>query len=174
MRTLLAVTLLAVASPAHPAVVGTSSNGFEVQYTVDLVVPPETTMSAFSNIGAWWDPKHTYSSDAGNLRLSLQPGGCFCERFPEGGGVEHMHVTYVDPGKRIVMTGSLGPLLYEATTGVMDVQVKPTAAGSQLTLDYKVAGFAGGGAAKMAPDVDSVLTEQLKRFRKFATSRPRT
>ena len=33
-----------------------------------------------------------------------------------------MRVTYVDPGKRIVLTGSLGPLLYEATAGVMDVQ----------------------------------------------------
>jgi uncharacterized protein YndB with AHSA1/START domain len=174
MRILLAVTLLAAASPAHSAVVSASANGFEVQYTLDLVVPPETTMNAFSNVGAWWDPKHTYSGDAANLRLSVQPGGCFCERFPDGGGVEHMRVTYVDPGKRIVMTGSLGPLLYEATTGVMDVEVKPTAAGSQLTLDYKVSGFANGGAAKMAPDVDNVLAEQLKRFRKFATSRPRT
>ena len=35
-----------------------------------------------------------------------------------------MRVTYVDPGKRIVLTGALGPLLYEATTGVMDIQVK--------------------------------------------------
>ena len=174
MRILLALTLLGVASPAYPAVVSASPNGFEVQYTVDLVVPPETTMSAFSNIGAWWDPKHTYSSDAGNLRLNLQPGGCFCERFPHGGGVEHMHVSYVDPGKRIIMTGSLGPLLYEATNGVMDVQVKPTAAGSQLTLDYKVAGFAKGGGDKMAADVDSMLADQLRRFRTFATSRPRT
>jgi uncharacterized protein YndB with AHSA1/START domain len=174
MRSFVALALLAIASPAYSAVVSASSNGFEVQYTVDLVVPPETTMSAFSNIGAWWDPKHTYSSDAGNLRLNLQPGGCFCERFPDGGGVEHMHVTYVEPGKRIIMTGSLGPLLYDATTGVMEVQVKPTAAGSQLTLDYKVAGFAKGGAEKVAPDVDGVLADQLKRFRKFATSRPRT
>jgi hypothetical protein len=82
-------------------------------------------------------------------------------------------VTFVEPGKRVVMTGALGPLLYEATTGVMDVQIKLNAGGSQLVLDYKVAGFANGGAAKLAAAVDAVLADQLKRFRTYATSRPR-
>ena len=50
---------------------------------------------------------------AANLSLDAAPGGCFCERLPNGGGVEHMRVTYVEPGKRIVLTGSLGPLLYK-------------------------------------------------------------
>jgi len=102
------------------------------------------------------------------------PGGCFCERFPKGGGIEHMRVTYVDPGKRVLLTGALGPLLFEATAGVMDVQVKSSAGGSQLTLDYRAAGFAKGGAEKLAPLVDQVLSEQLKRYRTFAASRPRT
>ncbi len=64
-------------------------------------------------------------------------------------------------------------MLYEATTGVMDVQVKTIAGGSQLILDYKVAGFANGGADKLAPAVDGVLAEQLKRFRVYATGRPK-
>jgi hypothetical protein len=124
---------------------------------------------------AWWDPEHTYSGDSANLTLSLIPGGCLCERIPKTrGGVEHLHVAYVEPGKRVVLTGALGPLLYEATTGVMDVQVKTIAGGSQLTLDYKVAGFANGGADKLAPAVDEVLTDQMKRLRAYATSRPKT
>jgi hypothetical protein len=65
-------------------------------------------------------------------------------------------------------------LLYEATTGVMDVQVKTAAGGSQLILDYKVAGFANGGADKLAAAVDSVLAGQMKRFRTYAAGRPRT
>ena len=152
-----------------------SANGFEVRETLPLVVPPEVAFKAFGELPAWWDPEHTYSSDSSNLRLELVAGGCFCEHIPKtGGGVEHMHVVFVDPGKRILMTGSLGPLLYEATTGVMDVQVKTIAGGSQLTLDYKVAGFANGGADKLAPAVDGVLAEQLKRFRTYAASRPKT
>jgi hypothetical protein len=85
-----------------------------------------------------------------------------------------MRVTYLDPGKHVIMTGSLGPLLYEATSGVMDVQVKSTAGGSQLTLDYRAAGFFKGGADKLAPAVDEVLASQLKRLRAYATARPRT
>ena len=51
-----------------------------------------------------------------------------------------MRVAYVEPGKRIVLTGSLGPLLYLRTTGVMDVEVR--AAGTEPdTLDYRAAGF---------------------------------
>jgi hypothetical protein len=71
-----------------------------------------------------------------------------------------------------VLTGALGPLLYEAVTGVMDVQVKTIAGGAQLTLDYKAAGFAKGSADKLAPAVDSVLAAQMKRYRAYATSRP--
>jgi uncharacterized protein YndB with AHSA1/START domain len=173
MKYLAAIALL-IGSPAAAEVVSARSNGFEVRETVDLVVPPETAWAAFGNIGAWWDPEHSYSGKAENLSLNTTPGGCFCERFPKGGGIEHMRVTYVDPGKRMVLTGALGPLLYEATTGVMEVQLKRTAAGSQLTLDYRAAGFANGGAEKLAPAVDQVLAAQLKRFRTFAASRPRT
>ena len=174
MKALFPVVLLAVSSPAAAEVVSSSSNGFEVRQVVPLVVPPNIAFQSFANLPAWWDPQHTYSGKSQNLSVSLSPGGCFCERFPDGGGVEHMRVTYVEPGKHILMTGSLGPLLYEATAGVLDVQVKSTAGGSQLTLDYKVAGFANGGADKLAPIVDQVLAGQMKRYRAYATRRPRS
>lgn len=174
MRAFLFGTFLLTATPAVAEVVSASPNGFEVRETVNLVVPPEIAWASFGNVRAWWDPEHTYGGKAENLSLNLSPGGCFCERFPKGGGIEHMRVTYVDPGKRVVLTGALGPLLYEATAGVMDVQLKSSAGGSQLTLDYRAAGFAKGGAEKLAPLVNQVLTEQLKRYRAFAASRPRT
>jgi len=174
MKGILAFALIALSAPAAAGVVGASANGMEVRQVVPLVVKPEVAFEAFANLPAWWDPAHTYSGKAENLSFSPNPGGCFCERFPDGGGVEHMRVAFVDPGKRIILTGSLGPLLYESTTGVMDVQIKSTAGGSQLTLDYRVSGFANGGADKLAPVVDQVLTSQLKRFRAYATARPKS
>lgn len=174
MKLIIALGLLAASAPAAAEVIGASANGFEVRQVVPLVIKPEVAFQAFASLPAWWDPQHTYSGKAENLSLTLAPGGCFCERFPKGGGIEHMRVTYVDPGKRIVLTGALGPLLYEATAGVLDVQVKSTAGGSQLTLDYKAAGFANGGADKLAPIVDQVLAEQLRRYRRYATARPRS
>jgi hypothetical protein len=160
MRALIfgAAALFWAATPAAAEVVGASANGFEVRHIVNIVVKPEVAFSTFANVAGSWNEEHTYSGDSANLALDLRPGGCFCERIPEGGGgIEHMRVAYIDPGKRIVLTGALGPLLYQAVTGVMDVQVKSTAAGSQLTLDYRAAGFANGGADKLAPVVDGVL-----------------
>jgi uncharacterized protein YndB with AHSA1/START domain len=174
MRIIAALALLAAATPAAADVVTASSNGFEIRRTVPLVVKPEIAFQAFVSLPSWWSGEHTYSGKSENLRLTPVPGGCFCEQFPEGGGIEHMRVIYVDPGKRILMTGALGPLLYEATNGVMDVQVKSTAGGSQLTLDYRASGFFNGGAAGLAPIVDKVLADQLRRYRAYATARPRT
>jgi len=161
-----ALLLLAVAaaSPASAEIVSASANGLEIRHTVDVAMPPAAAFARFANVSAWWSGEHSYSGKAENLSLVLRPGGCWCEKLPNGGGVEHMRVALVEPGKHIVLTGALGPLLYLATTGVMDVQFKPSAKGSQVTFDYRAAGFFNGGADKIAPAVDAVLAEQVKRF----------
>lgn len=169
MKALVAVALSVVASPAASAVVKSSDNGFELAFSQLVPVPPAEAMLAFANVDRWWNESHTYSGSSSNLSLKLEPGGCFCERLPSGGGVEHLRVAYVDPGKRVVMTGSLGPLLYEATTGVMDVQFKPADNGTRVELNYRLAGFANGGADKLAPLVDRVIDDLVTRFAASAT-----
>lgn len=157
-------------TPASAAVLSSGDHGFEVQHSVNLVVPQSEAYASFSQIGGWWDKSHTYSGDAARLSLQLRPGGCFCETTDNGGGIEHLRVTYVQPGERVVMSGSLGPMLYEATAGVMDVKFERIAGGTKVTMTYRVAGFAKGGAAAMAPVVDMVLGTQMKRFRTFAAA----
>lgn len=168
MRAIPLIVLSFLSAPASAEVVSATSNGFQVRQSMQLVAPPAQAYAAFGNVGSWWSGEHSYSGKAENLSMALSAGGCFCERLEGGGGVEHMRISYVDPGKRVVMTGSLGPLLYEATAGVMDVQFERIAGGTRVTLDYRVAGFAKGGAEKLAPLVDSVLAEQFKRYREFA------
>ena len=160
----LVLLAVAVASPASAEVVSASANGLEVRHTVDVAMQPAAAFARFGKVGTWWSGDHTYSGKAENLSLALQPGGCWCEKLPNGGGVEHMRVAYVEPGKHILLTGALGPLLYLATTGVLDVQFKPSAKGTQVIFDYRAAGFFNGGADKIAPAVDAVLGEQVKRF----------
>jgi hypothetical protein len=168
MRKLIIGTLLFAATPAAAEVVSADAHGFEVSNSVSLVIPINQAYAAFARPGAWWSDEHTYSGKAVNMRLTLQPGGCFCETDPEGGGVEHLRVSVVQPNERIVMTGSLGPLLYEAAAGVMDVRFERIAGGSRVVMNYRAAGFAKGDADKMAGVVDSVLAEQLRRYRAFA------
>lgn len=174
MRAVPLIVLSLIAAPASAEIISADDHGFEIKHSVNLVIAQTEAFGAFGRVGKWWSNEHTYSGDAARLSLQLRAGGCFCETLDGGGGVEHMHVTVIQPGERIVLTGSLGPLLYEATSGVMDVKVERIAGGSRVTMNYRAAGFAKGGAAGMAPLVDQVLGEQMKRFRVYAATVPKT
>ena len=174
MRALILATSILLSTPASAAVLSASDNGFEVQQTVNLVVAQPEAYNSFGRIGQWWNSEHSYSGDASRMTLQLRSGGCFCEPLDNGGGIEHMRVTFVQPGERIVLTGSLGPLLYEATAGVMDIKFERIAGGTRVTMNYRAAGFAKGGAAAMAPIVDQVLGDQMKRYRAYAAAAPKT
>jgi len=169
MRTSGAVFLLLLGAPAGAVVVGADSHGFELRHTIDLPVPPAQALAAFGQVGSWWSKDHTYSGNAARLSLQLRPGGCWCEQLDGGGGVEHMRVAYYQPGKLVVLTGGLGPLLFEGTSGVMDVRATKTMTGSQLVINYRVGGFARGNGTEMALAVDQVLRDQTERLRAFAS-----
>lgn len=165
MRNLMiAVGLVLGAAPAAAKVVSADDHGFETRHEVLLTGSPAEAWARIGRIQSWWTKGHTYSGDSANLRLSLVPGGCFCERFPGGGGIEHLRVTYADPGKRVVLSGALGPLLYEAVAGSMDIELKPEARVTRVILTYRTAGFARGNARAMAPLVDQVIGEQVARL----------
>ena len=170
MRIILwAVLGAAIATPASAVVVGASSHGFELRHTLDLPIPPAHALAAFGQVGSWWEKGHTYSGNAARLSLELRPGGCWCERLVGGGGVEHMRIAMYRPGQQIVLTGGLGPLLFEGTSGVMDVRATKTKTGSQLVINYRVAGFARANGTEMAVAVDGVLRTQTERLRAFAS-----
>lgn len=168
MRRLLIASLALLAAPASAEVIGAAPNGFHIRHVVEVKAEQQAAFADFALVHDWWDKNHTYSGDARNLRMSLLPGGCFCETLPNGGGIEHMRIAYFDRGKRIVLTGSLGPLLYEATSAVMDVKFEPAAGGTRVMMDYKAAGFAAGGADKLARPVDAVLGQQFARYAAYA------
>ena len=172
MKLLAAVLpLVLLAAPASSEVVSAGANGFVIRHVAELPAPPQRAFAAFGQLPRWWNPDHSYSGKAANLRLVLAPGGCFCERLP-GGGIEHMRVALVQPGERVVLVGALGPVLFDAVAGSMDVRfIAGTAGGTRVTMEYKVAGFANGGADKLAPIVDRVLGEQLRRYAGFASAR---
>ena len=174
MRAIPLVVLSIFASPAAAEVVSSSNNGLHVRETVQVVVPTDRAYAAFARLPDWWNKDHTYSGESSNLSVALNAGGCFCERLKYGGGVEHMRVSFIDPGKRIVLTGALGPLLFQAATGVMDIQFERIAGGTKVTMDFRGRGFGEGGADNLAAVVDSVLGDQMGRYRKFAASQPKS
>lgn len=172
LSSVLPLALLATA-PASAEVLRAEPHALAIRQTIQLVVPPAEAMAAFTQVASWWSKDHSYSGDAANLSLDARPGGCFCERFADGGGIEHMRVTYVKPGEAMALTGALGPLLAQAVTGVMSVKAERIAGGSRVTIDYRATGFVEGDGSKFAPMVDAMLADQGRRFRAYATTAAR-
>lgn len=166
LRTTIIAAAFVAASPAQAKVVSADAHGFEIVHEKLVTGSPVEAWARIGRIQSWWSKDHTYSGNAANLRLSLVPGGCFCESFPKGGGIEHLRVTYADLGKRAVLTGALGPLLYEAVAGSMDIELKAEGSGTRVTLTYRVAGFARGNGTELALAVDQVIGEQVARLAK--------
>ncbi|NNC47438.1 MAG: ATPase [Sphingomonas sp.] len=168
---LFAVAGLAAASPASAEIVSQSANTFHVRHEVNLVGSAEDAYRLLGDPSLWWHPDHTYSGDSANMRMDLRPGGSFIERVPEKDGwVEHMEIAQVMPGEMVVMTGGLGPLVFQGASGTMVWTVEEAGAGSKLTVDYQVSGFPQNNATQWAGPVDMVLGEQVRRLRQRAAT----
>ncbi|HMF46902.1 MAG TPA: SRPBCC domain-containing protein [Candidatus Udaeobacter sp.] len=151
-------------------------NGFLVKFDVSINAPaPQVYDALVGQIGSWWNPEHTYSHDAKNLSIDARPGGCFCEKLPNGGGLEHLRVVYVAPPQVVRFSGALGPLQASGVAGSMTWKLTGGPDNTRLELSYSVGGFIPGGFDKMAPAVEAMLREQLDRLKLFIeTGKPTT
>jgi uncharacterized protein YndB with AHSA1/START domain len=154
-----------LAAPASSAVVADNAAGFAIEHEAVIAAPPDQVYAALGQPSRWWSSQHSWSGSASNLTLDLQPGGCFCERLPGGGGVEHARVVMAWPGKLLRLSGALGPLQAEALTGTMTWELKSVAGGTSVKLTYAVAGLARAARAALPGAVDGVLGEQLTNLK---------
>jgi uncharacterized protein YndB with AHSA1/START domain len=159
---------LLCASHSQAEVVDSSAAGFQVRSeTVVRAAPAAVYRALVDRIGDWWDPEHTFSGSARNLSLKAEPGGCFCERLPGGGGVPHLVVVYASPGKELRLAGALGPLQTGGVAGSMAWKLSQAEAGTKVELTYSVGGYFPGGLVRMASPVDAVLAAQLARLKSY-------
>lgn len=160
--------LMTFAAPAGAEVVDKSASGFTLKTTVQITAPPDRVYGVLVDIGSWWGTGHTYSGDARNMTIVAQPGGCFCEELPNGGGVEHGRVVNVVPGRLLRIHTALGPLQELGVAGSMSWQIAAGGQGSTLTMTYVVGGYMAGGLDKIADAVDKVLAEQIGNLKTHA------
>jgi hypothetical protein len=163
----LLLVCLQVSTVATAEVADSGSNGFTIKHAMTIQASPQDVYRRLIAVADWWDPQHTYSGDSHNLSIEEKPGGCFCEKLPNQGGVRHMQVVYVHPGQTLRMIGGLGPFQSMAVTGSMTIGLSPAGTGTTLELTYAVTGYAPGGIASLAAPVDSVLTQQFTRLKNY-------
>ena len=160
--------LVLAASLVRAEVLDSSDAGFTTRNTATIAAPPADVYRRLVNdIGRWWDPEHTYSKNSSYLSLDARPGGLFFERLMNGGGVAHMTVVFAAPGKTLRLVGGLGPLQALAVSGSMTWQLTPDGTGTKVELVYAVGGYKPGSLQAMAPVVDGVLGEQLRRLKAY-------
>lgn len=169
-----AVAALALGGVARAEVVDASPTGFQVKQTAEIAAPAAKVWAALGKVNRWWDSEHTWSGDANNLSLVLQPGECFCEAgLPGGGTAHHMTVQLVEPGKTVIFEGALGPLIYSGAAGHMVWSLAEKDGKTTLTQTYFVGGYYPGGLDKMAGPVDGVMAHQLGRLKAYVeTGKP--
>jgi uncharacterized protein YndB with AHSA1/START domain len=142
--------------------------GFLVKFDVSVNAPVAKVYDALlGHVGSWWNPEHTYSHDARNLSIDARAGGCFCEKLPNDGGIEHLRVVYVAPPQVVRFSGALGPLQASGVAGSMTWKLTGESDSTRLELSYSVGGFIPGGFEKIAPAVEAMLREQLDRLKLF-------
>jgi hypothetical protein len=126
-------------------------------------------------IGRWWSDDHTYSGSAANLSLKPEPGGCFCEKLPGSGFVEHAAVVYAVPGKQIRLNGAIGPLLVLGGSTSMAISFQSSGTGTKLVVTMTGMGYEPKkGLTALAPAYDGVLNEQFGRFKRYVeTGKPK-
>ncbi len=152
----------------HAEVADSAPGGFTVKHELQLSASAEAVYRAIvKDVGLWWDPAHTFSQNSGNLYIEARPNGCFCERLGKEAGVRHLEVVFAQPGKRLRLSGGLGPLQAMALTGSMDWELTTSGNGTRLDFYYRVGGYYPAGLDKLAPAVDGVLNGQLQRLKGY-------
>ena len=181
-----ALALLGLASvslPAQAAVSAFSAHSLQIKHEVMIDATPEQVyQSLMEKVGQWWNPAHTYTRDGKNLSIENKVGGCFCEKFPEGGGIEHLRLVYIQPNKVLRFQGALGPFQASGVAGSLtwtmaqekstDANAKPQ---TKLQLVYSFGGFMDGSFERIAPAADGMLGDQIGRLKRFIeTGKPDT
>jgi len=167
-----AVAGLALAGMAQAEVKYAAPESMQLLFTERVAAPPSAVYAAIGQIERWWSGDHTYSGDAANLSLAMQPGGCFCERWAAG-AVEHGRVIMLMRDQVVRIDGALGPLQNKAVTGVLTFVLKAEEGATSLTLGYRVNGATASALDKDAAAVDGVLGTQVQRLRRYVeTGKP--
>lgn len=166
-RFLLSSLLLVAAAHARAEVTLAAADSLIIEHHYRLAAAPARAWQALLHPERWWPQEHTWSGQRGHLSLRPEVGGCFCERWKDG-GAEHGRVVMVRRGELLRLQAALGPFQALAVNGVLSIALAAREGGTEATVTYRVSGTAGHALDTMAPMVDQVLDQQFGGFARYA------
>ena len=168
-----AALLTISAMPAAADVVKAEAAGFVIEKTVTIDASADTVWETLRAPQRWWSKEHTWSGDSANLYIDSQATGCFCEKLPGRGSVQHARLIFVDKGKVLRMEGAFGPLQGEAIVATLTFELSPEGdKATKVKMTYIAGGYSPTGFDKLAPAVDSVMGAQLDGLKAAAEAPP--
>ena len=169
-----AILLVVAAAPATPAraeVLDVTPTGFTMKVSTEIAAVPRAIYLALVNqVGSWWDSEHSWSGSSKNMSIDARANGCFCEKLPGNGSVQHMTVLLAEPGRTLRMRGALGPLQEQAVVGTMTWALAEAGGRTRVDMTYVVGGYLRGGFEPVAKLVDQVLATQVHRLKRYVES----
>lgn len=157
----LLLLVLTLSGFASAEVTEKNASGFLVKHVATVAASPTTVYETIVNVGSWWESSHTWSGSAKNLSIVAKGGGCFCEKLPDGGEVQHAMVVYAAPGKVLRLSGALGPMQGSGIAGVLTFELKPVGTQTEITVSYSAGGYFQGGIQAMAEPVNGMIGAQV-------------
>lgn len=151
---------------AQAKVIDAKPNGFKIEHEVIIDKPQAKVFSAIIKPQKWWLSSHTWSGKSENLYLEPYSGGCFCEKLNPG-SVAHLRIVYFKPNVEIRLSGALGPLQTMGVGGHMIYALSQKDGKTILKLTYTIGGYWENGLENLAPNVDTVLGQQVSSLVKY-------
>ncbi len=158
------LTLWAI--PAQADVMSVATDHFRLKHQAQSSLDIEALWQRLTVPSSWWHPEHTYSGSAQNLKLDLKAGGLWQENW-ENGSVAHGTILAVltAPDKKVLkLSAPFGPLQALAVTAVWTITLEKTTSGTSVTFDEFVSGSAAAKLDALAPAVDYVKGEAIRRL----------
>ncbi len=157
------IFLVGFGEAVYADVITRSQDQYSLRQEAQSSLAPEAVWNKLIKPATWWHPDHTYSGDAANLSLDAKAGGLWREDW-EGGSVLHGSVLQVSAGKQLRLDAPFGPLQDIAVKVVWTITITPSADGSRIVFDEIANGTNASKLDALAPAVDFVKTEAIKRL----------
>ena len=153
----------ALSASAHAEVISASPDHYELKQEAVSTLAPGELWDRLIHPELWWHPDHTYSGTSEHLSLDPKAGGLWKETWDDG-SVAHGTVLTVVHGKMLRLDAPFGPLQGMAVTVIWTITLVPEGKGTRVVFAETANGATASALDQLAPAVDGVKTEAIKRL----------